>query len=224
MKNRLFRLGVLALAAVGGISYFLFFSEIFQIKKIAVSGEVGIYEENIKALVYPKNIFLINTGEIEKNILSNFSKIGKVEIYRSLPDALDILITERTPIALWCEQDHCFFADKEGVIFGENPPETDLIKIMGPKEMLNKEKISQILDIQRKLKENPQVTATQALIASEERLNIGTSEGWEIYFNSKGNLDWQVQELALVLEKQITPAKRKNLEYIDLRFSRVFYK
>ena len=67
-------------------------------------------------------------------------------------------------------------------------------------------------------------TTTGAVIVSEERLNVKTSEGWEIYFNTADDLDWQVQELALVLEKQITPEKRRNLEYIDLRFSRVYYK
>ena len=59
---------------------------------------------------------------------------------------------------------------------------------------------------------------------SEKRLNTKTSEGWEIYFNLKGDLNWQITELGLVSEKQIPLEDRGELEYIDLRFSRVYYK
>jgi len=55
-------------------------------------------------------------------------------------------------------------------------------------------------------------------------LDAETTEGWTVRFNLKGDLDWQVTELRLALEKQISPEKRKSLEYIDLRFSRVYYK
>lgn len=209
---------------MGGISYFLFFSGVFRIEKISVSGGEKISEENIKTLIHKGNIFLADTEEIEKNILSNFPQIGKVEIHRNFPDALDVLVMERMPAALWCDEARCFLADNEGVVFEESAPETDLIKITGTKEMLNKEKISQIMEIRDRVKDNLGITITRAFIATEERLNVKTSEGWEVYFNLKKDFDWQITELSLVLEKQISPEKRKKLEYIDLRFSRVFYK
>lgn len=221
---------------ISGISYFLFFSDFFEIEKIIVLrqaqdnserviiGQVKVSEEDIKSLVPQKNIFLIDIEEIKKDILAKFIKIDSVQVQRSFPDALSILVKERSPLAAWCEQDSCFLVDKGGVIFEEVSTTADLIKIAGAKEMLNKEKIAQILDIQHKLKDGPGITTTQAFIASEQRLNIKTSEAWEIYFNTEGDLNWQLQELGLVLEKQITPEKRSNLEYIDLRFSRVYYK
>lgn len=223
-KNRFFWLGFLALFAIEGIVYFLFFSGIFQIEKIIVSGGEKVSEESVKAFIPRENIFLIDVKEIEKNILNNFPQIGKVEIHRSFPDALNVLATERLPVALWCQEPRCFLVDNEGVIFEGSASETDLIKITGPKEILDKEKISQIMGIKEKLEDGLGVTTTQAFISTEGRLNIKTSEGWEAYFNLKGDLDWQIQELSLVLEKQISPIKRKILEYIDLRFSRVFYK
>lgn len=225
MKNQFFGFGFLFFTVIGGISYFLFFSGFLQIEKITVSGVEKISEEDIKAFIPGGNIFLVDTEEAEKDILNNFLQIGGVEIRRSFPDALNVSVTERMPSALWCEGKNCFSVDREGVIFEEAASlETDLVRIAGPKEMLDKEKISQILEIGNKMKDDLGITAAQAFIATEGRLNVETSEGWEIYFNLQGNLDWQITELGLVLEKQISPEKRKKLEYIDLRFSRVFYK
>lgn len=234
-KNRFFRLGILTLIFLFSTSYFLFFSEIFQVEKIVVTGDEKVPTEDMKSLIEKnlenkiiflktKSIFLLDLAKIEKDILGNFPQIAELELHRGFPDALNIIVIERLGVAQWCKDDKCFVIDKEGITFEEVSTETDLIKISGPKEMLKKEKIAQILEIQAKLKEQVGITTTQAIIDSEERLNIETFEGWEIYFNLKGDLNWQIQELGLVLEKQVPPEKRKKLEYVDLRFSRVYYK
>lgn len=225
LRNRFFRLGILVLAVIGPIYYFFLFSNFFQIKNIIITGNSAVSEDNIKAFIPVKNIFLINADNIKKDILENFPQVAVIEISKALPSALNVAVEERLAKAVWCEAEKCFFVDDEAVIFGEADGNAgELIKITGAKEMLNKEKIAQILEIQGKLAHQLSVTTTQAIIVSNERLNIKTFEGWDIYFNSKGDLDWQLQELGLILEKQISQSKRMNLEYIDLRFSRVFYK
>ena len=210
-----------------GISYFLFFSGIFQIEKITISGNSKVTQEKIESLVGPNNLFLVDTKKIAKNILDNFPQLANAEVRRGFPDALSIEVAERTASAQWCPNNKCFLIDGEGVIFEEvfAPEETErLIKIAGERGLLNKEKIAQILDIQVKLREIAGVTTTKTFIVSGERLNVEVSEGWEIYFNTENSLDWQAQELSLVLEKKISPEKRTKLEYVDLRFSRVYYK
>ena len=57
---------------------------------------------------------------------------------------------------------------------------------------------------------------------SEQRLNVKTVSGWEVYFNLKGDIDWQITELKTILENKIPPKNWRNLDYIDLRFDRVF--
>ena len=219
--------GFLFLVPMGGISYFLFFSGIFQIENIMVSGNGKVSQEKIESLVADNNIFLVDTGKITKDILNNFPQLAKAEVRRGFPNALSIVVAERASLAQWCQDNKCFLVDGEGVIFEEvfAPEEAErLIKIAGERELLNKEKIAQILDIQVKLRKTAGVTTTKAFIVSGERLNIGVSEGWEIYFNTENSLDWQIQELSLVLDRQISPEKRRKLEYVDLRFSRVYYK
>lgn len=231
LRSRVFWIGTLSALAIAGIYYFLFFSDFFKIKKITISGDQIISEENVRPFIRRDNIFLTDTKDIQRNILNNFLQVAEAKVRKRPPNALNIIILKRLAVALWCEEEKCFFVDNNAVIFGQiaderfAPSEVEgLIKIIGAKEMLNKEKVSQILNIQKIIKDGSMATTTQAFVVSEERLNIKTTEGWEIYFNLKGNLDWQLQELGRVLEKQISPQKRKNLEYINLRFSRVYYK
>lgn len=221
-RRRFFRLGILISVMFGGLFYFLFFSGTFQIEKIIVSGVEWAPE--IKLLVPRKNIFLIDTVKIREDILNNFPQIAEAEIKRAFPDAINILVTERIAVAVWCEGGNCFLIDRQGVVFEKAPPEIDLIKIFEEKESITQEKLSQLLEIQSKLKKVLDISITEALFVSEQRLDLKTSEGWEIFFNLKGDLDWQITELRLILEKQIPPERRGELEYINLRFKRVYYK
>jgi len=214
---------VLAAIIAVVILYYLFFSNFFQIKKIKVAGQNMVAREDILAIIPAANIFLIDAAETERNILNSFPRIAMAEVRRALPDTLDIKVTERLAAAIWC-QERCFLIDENGIIFDKAPAEIDLIGIFGERELLGKEMIGRITELKTKLKEKSGVGATKAFIVSEDRLNLQVSDGWKIYFNLKGDLDWQIQELGLVLEKQIPPEKIKNLEYIDLNFSRVYYK
>jgi cell division septal protein FtsQ len=223
LRNRFFWLGLLFLVVAGATFYFLFFSEFFQVEKVVVTGEEKISKEEIKTLIPQKNIFLTDLKKIRENILKKFPQIAEVEINRGLPDVLNVQVSERVAVAVWCEQD-CFLIDREGVVFEIAPLETDLVKIFGEKKLFGKDKISQILEIKSKLKENLDIGIKKASLVSPKRLNVETTENWEIYFNLERDLDWQITKLGLVLEKQIPPEKRRNLQYIDLRFSRIYYK
>lgn len=233
----------LALIAAGAVFYGLFVWQFFWVEKITVSGEQKIAKEDIESLIgqnlenavlflKTKSILLVNGGQIEKDILNTFPQIASAEVSKSLFDAISVQITERVAVALWCENENCFLLDGEGVIFEGAPTDSTMLVIkrgessgelsLG-KVVLEKNKLAQILEVKSQLTENVKISINNAVI-SDGRLNIETSEGWQIRFNLKGDLAWQLMELKLALEKQISPEKRRSLEYIDLRFSRVYYK
>ena len=84
---------------------------------------------------------------------------------------------------------------------------------------MEKELLSKILEINTELK-NLEILAKEVLIVSDDRLNVETQEDWEIYFNPKKDLNWQLTKLKAVLEENYLPK-----EYIDLRFGdRAFVK
>ncbi len=236
--------GFLVLIVTCAVFYGLFFWKIFWVEKIIVSGEQKLSKEEIEFLVSKrlentvlffktKSILAVDGGQIKKDILNAFPRIGEARISKSFFDAINVQIIERTASALWCGNETCFLLDDQGVIFEEAPPDSELIVIetyQPPDELflgetvMAKDKIAQILAIENKLAEASKISIKKAVLLSDERLDVETTEGWTIRFNLKGDLDWQVTELKLALEKQISLEKRKSLEYIDLRFSRVYYK
>ena len=238
-KNRFFRLGILIFIFFAILSYFLLFSEFFQVKQIIITGEKKISSESLeffienkleKKLLFfkTKSIFLVNLNRIRKEIFNNFPQIAEVEMSRGFPDALNIIIIERLGLAVWCYDEDCFLLDNEGVIFEKAPLENNsYLKIQNlalnqspnlGQKVIEKEILLQILKIESNLKEEFKIPLQDISLISDERLNIRTFEGWEIYFNPKGDLNWQLTKLRAVLSEEIPAEKRKNLEYIELRF------
>ena len=192
-----------------------------------------------------KSIFLANCQKITKSVLNNFPTIAKIEISRGFPRVLNVVVIERLGIACWQQEEQYFLLDDKGIIFDplyqkigvgarkifeENPK---LLKIESRTQdrelkpgdrVIEKEKIAEILWIISELKQNLKIAVDLAEIVSEERLNVKTNKGWEIYFNTKEDINWQITEIDLLLQNKIPLEKRDALEYIDLRFSRVYYK
>ena len=242
---RFFWLSLLIFVIIGTVFYFLFFSEIFQVKEIVITGEKKVLKQELesfmekrlenKILFYKtKSIFVVGLNEIKKGILDSFPQIAEVEIKRVLPNTLNVVVTERLGLAIWCWEDNCFFLDNEGVLFEEVRLRTELIKIIDEQNtnsfafgerVIEKEKLSQILKIESELKNGLKIPLEEIRIVSENRLNVKTKEGWEIYFSLKEDLDWQLTRLKLVLlEKEVPFQIREELQYIDLRFEKVYYK
>lgn len=227
LKSKFFWLGLLALLVFGGAVYLFIFSSVFQIKNIQVLGSQKISAQDLTEIIFVNsgNIFLINFEEINKIILEKYPQIANINFERKFPDSLIAQIEERKPEVVLCNND-CFFIDKEGVAFEKvsgAPPEMLIVKTeelssyKGAK-LLSEEQISQIL----KIKSYQTVPFGEILIVSDTRFNVKTTEGWEIYFNPKENLDWQLTELDLVLKEKVPLEERGNLEYIDLRFDKVY--
>jgi cell division protein FtsQ len=185
-----------------------------------------------------KSIFLVNFSEIKKEISKNFPPIGEIILKRKFPDKIIVQIEERKPIAVFNQEDLYFFLDKEGIIFDpvrtniSNGVENTLAdgqlikikKVLEAKELklgdrvLDKELLSSILEIESKLENNLKGPIEEVLVVSDERINLKTSEGWEIYLNPKGDIEWQLTKLRVDLEEEIPQERRKDLEYIELRF------
>jgi len=238
LRNRFFWLTILILIIIGGLLYFVFFTPFFQIKEIQISGNQKVLTENLQSriqwvLSHQGNyIFLCNSNKINQEILQFFPQIASIDTKIKFPDKLLVKIEERKPAAIFIYSDKYFLIDKEGVIFEETFPNGDeYLKIKNPtlsqgfnlgSKVVENDILTSILEIGSKLKGDFKIPLEEVIIASEQRLNIKTLEGWEIYFNPRGDLDWQLTKLDAILENRIPPEKRRNIGYIDLRFERVY--
>lgn len=243
-RNRFFWLGILILIIFGGIFYLICFHSFFQVKVIKIFGNQKVATEDLENLVNEKitqkvlffpsrSIFFANFSEIKKEILKNFPQVEETDLKREFPDTLFLQIKERKPVAVFCEEANCFFIDKHGIIFESAVTKTDLIRLaslprdsakevereisLGEK-IISEEHLSKILEVGVKIKNELKILPEEFLVVSEERFNVKTLEGWQIYFNFREDLDWQLTKLRAVLEEEIPQEKRKDLEYIDVRF------
>lgn len=241
--KRSFWQSVLVILFLFGISYFFAFSPVFQIKEVKIAGAQKVPQEQIMSkindilpksiLIFKtKSIFLANISQTEEGLLENFPQIEGAVFDREFPASLNVEIKERGARALWCNGE-CYLIDKDGVAFEAAPDNNQLMQIevetafeqakLG-QSVISRELLSSILKIEALLKEKAGLETQKAMVISTERVNFKTREGWEIYFNLEDDFEWQVTKLTLVLEREILPEKREILEYIDLRFTRVYYK
>lgn len=228
LKSRFFWLTALILFVFTSLFSFLFFSGIFLVEKIIVTGQEKVSKEAIKSLVVPGNIFLIDKEAIRVKILESFPQIAEVEISRGLPDSLNILVVERVPVAVWCQEEDCFLLDNKGMIFEKTTVEDEnqraSIRDLRGGEMalgeivIGEEELSKILKIGSDLKSGLKIEIGEFMISPDDKLIALTRGNWEIYFSLANDIDWQVTKLKAVLEEKIPKDQRGDLEYIDLRF------
>ena len=240
LKNRFFWLSFFILILVLGLSYLFIFSQIFRIEEIKVlntDDSLKIKVEGVIESEIGKSIFLVNLNKISEEILGQFPEIAQLDLKRKFPRIINIQIETREPVGIWCYQsyDKCFFINKEGIIFkeiGEEPIEGKIIILLLKEgeifvlgeEILVPQILELILEIEKELEENLKIEIEDFTIVSEKRLNIKTKENWEIYFNLEKDIELELTKLKVLLEKEIPPENRRNLEYIDLRFEKIFYK
>lgn len=109
-------------------------NDAFELKAVKIQGNRFIAKEDIFELAgidFSKDIFDVNTGEIEKRILKH-GMIEKVSVTRFLPSALIIKVKERNLLAVISGSDLSAI-DMTGTIFSQFPVESiyDLPAITG---------------------------------------------------------------------------------------------
>ena len=224
------------------LGYILFFSPIFKIRSIEVSGNKEVEAEEIKNSFTYGNIFLVSENKIKNDLIKKIPKIGDLEISKNLiKRSIKLTIEERGRLGIACqvkeETEDCFYIDKKGIIF-EDAPQTSgslilLIKDYSQREFYLGKKIfeQRIVDFisqaRQDLSSEIGLTALDFNVLSFplKDLKVMTNEGWYIIFDLEGDIKNQLLSLKAALEEKILGEERKNLEYIDLRIeNRIYYK
>jgi len=224
-KNKFFWIGLLLFIILSGLFYLFIFSSVFQVKKITVLGTEKTSAEEIRIIVSnnAKNIFLADLEEIDRMLCQKYRQIGNVDIKRDLPDVLLVQIEERKPVAVISKYEGYFFIDKEAVIFEEIPEKPlEMLIIKSEEDLIQKEQLDQVLKVNSVLRNDLKIPIKEILIKSEKRIDVKTMEEWNIYFNPKKDLDWQLEEFGILLKEKISLENRENLEYVDLRFEKIY--
>jgi len=254
IKSRVFFDIVLAFALVSLLIYLLFFSKVFKIQNIQIVSFAEAPKENILRLVEKElqakvlffiqknSFFLISSKNLEGKIAKEFPLVSEVSVKKGLNRSLFIEAKPRIAQSIWCfnNVESCFLADQQRILFEKFPtdqaPETNLVFVNSElaikpifSEACSENLLERIIETNKVLNDfglfNSAFTekANGFLYVKTIDPSNGTG-GWEAYFNPKQDTALDMLKLRLLFDKEISPEKRKTLEYIDLRFSKAYYK
>ena len=224
--------------------YFLFFSNFFTFKEIIVSGNAKIPQEEVlkkiqkevdskKFYIINNNLLLFNLEGVENDILANFPLASNVKIIKKYPNTINVLVDERVGAAIFCNfsenetSENCYVIDWQGIVFESFLLEDQLLPkinnvnlqeelVLGNK-VIGEELLVTILRFYLDM-ERLGIQLDEFLIIADNRINIVTNDGWEVYFNPAEDIEWQLTKLNAVLNEGISLEERVDLEYIELRF------
>lgn len=221
---------------------YLFRMDQIRIKEVSVDSENLILRDQVKKeveemigsyylKVLPKNsFFFVPEENIKSKILTDFPKVKSVVLEKTFPNKISISFDERKQEALLCYGKNCGFLDKSGFVFEKAPyfsgdsylkffdeisSSTDKTLAIGKNviEAAKFEKIINFIDLSNK----GGVLITKVYLKEGDFYKLVTKEGWSIFINDNVDTAVAFDNLMLGLKGTIKD-KRKNLDYIDLRF------
>lgn len=240
-KKKLFWLFVFIFLVFDGFFYLFIFSEIFQIKEIKITGNDRVASETLeqiiksgidKKIVFPtKAIFLADLEKIENEIQDKFPEIKRVQLKRKFPNTLILVVEARNSFMVLCQNEtNCFKVDEEGFVFERTEKGVEFSVFVPEKQIVLGEQViagdclASIKQIQKSLQQDLKIEAKEFWFL-EDRFNVKTSDGYELYFDLKTDVLGQIFNLSQLLKEKVSLQELEKLEYIDLRFgNRVYFR
>jgi hypothetical protein len=217
--------------------YLIVFLNYFWVNSIEVSGNQRIktqdLEESIDQSVSRKvlfwktrNIFLFDPYLKVQELIEEYPVLSGLKITKKYPDKIILSVQERKAVATLCNSE-CFLIDSSGFLFEKAEKRANFnIKVDHLEPFLGKKALGQneIKGIIYLWKETNEAVGINEFQIEDFNLYLYTKENWIIKFNLKEDIELQALKLKMVLEDKIPQEKRKNLEYIDLRFKGIYFK
>ncbi len=238
LKKRQFWFSVLALLLLGGIIYLLFFSPLLKIKQtptftpvptISQAKEIAQKLETLEG----KSLLFLSTKNLTQELLKMSPELEAVYFKRNFKShSLVLTYKLKTPALILCQEqeENCCLADNNGALFACNEQfsfwdKTGLALLLADNKQTTASSIKDLAFLKASLENGLGLKITFFKQGEEpQTIEAKTAEGWSIYFNQADDLNLALTKLKLLLEEKIKEEERANLEYIDLRFSKAYYK
>jgi hypothetical protein len=248
---------------VGIISYVSHLPKV-RISEVVLSGGLLVTEKEIKDesllfmqgkyfWLFPKNnSFLYNKNELKIHLKEKFKRIDTIDIKLEGLNTIQVSITERKPVAIWCRdivgtstttevvsgfKESCYFIDSFSTVFAQAPSFSGdayfkfygLLKDedpIGKKYIASSTGFTSINNFIESV-ESLKIKPISLIGKEEDEFSLLLQGGGEIYFDTRKSLDITFDNLKILLESPELKIKQGQLpvEYVDLRYgNKLFYK
>ena len=252
LKTKLLALAALILS--GTLAWALFFNVYFTIDDVIVQGAELIDEHKIYNIIEKQlqkkrlfifkqnNFFVFSKRQVKNEILKNFN-VADLRVNKDLPRALTVSFAEKTPAAVWSENDHYYYIDADLTVLAEveslslntrqfivlkNETTQPLIRLSGlvKKVSLDKTYVFFCLNLaQKAVAGGVSIDSVFLVNEPEKTIRLHITDGPQAYFNVENDLNSQFEKLNILLTEKFNPNDLKKLDYIDLRFGdKIYYK
>lgn len=244
LSNKIKLIILAALTASLILIWLLFFSTLFKINKIEVSGAGENLAEEVESLarevaedrlVGKNNLLLYDKNEL-KRVLNDKYYLQNLNIERKLFHTLKIVLVEKNQTAVWREDDKYFYLDGEGNTINQIDPlninrsQLPLIenltgsKIEGRKANIDQPTIDYILTLFNEFTDKRHGFEIERFILDKDlnTIKMAVISGPKIYFNLMKTVANQAARLDLIIKEKL----RDNFatkEYVDLRYGNNIY-
>ncbi|MEN9923188.1 MAG: hypothetical protein RIS09_702 [Actinomycetota bacterium] len=190
---------VVTLIAAG--TYVVYFSEIFAVKTINVTGSKIVAESEILRVASVEigtSLARIDTQEISRR-LQVFPSIGSVEVRRVWPSEVVLAISERSPVATMAFNDRWKFVDANGVVYGETSRiPSGLIPISAESESARKSIAEVIQNLPASIKRQVLTMSAQ----SEDSVMLTLTESRQVVWGNAEQISRKVEVLEVLLQRK----------------------
>ncbi len=227
----------LGIAALLIVFYYAAISPYFKISEVEVSGNSQVSSQAISDAIRGSSnarLFFLNSGRVNSILTSELPSIKEVVEYdRTWPNKITLKVMERNPGFAIRSNNNYFLVDDEGVVVMQiDEPENLLIvedqvvETFARNEALPNPKLAPFvlsMNKQWQGKVSSAVTIVKFPGKGSTEVQFETSEGWSVMFDTARPVNGQLNNLALILNKQIPARDRSQLAYIDLRLNKFAY-
>ena len=233
------------IAVLAGLAvvYFMFFSRALSVTNITVTDNHAVSTESIQGalsqagqfrflLLRKDNFFLMTEGRVNAALARIIPEIKQVKTQRVWPNKIMVKVTERNPGFVILSAGNYFLVDDEGTIVKQvSSPENFLVaedqlqENFAQGETLNT-KLAPFVTSMVKLwpaKVNTPIIRAKFPGKAGNDVEFVTNSGWSVLFSLDRPAREQLENLVLLLNKQISARDQEKLAYIDLRLDKWAY-
>jgi len=220
---------IAAMICLLAIGLFMFSkSDFFSVKDIQTTGLKNVSKDEVLKLmgtVKGENLFLTDTEAIAQKIKLH-PLIAKVEVKKSLPGTLLLIIQERVPAALIFNNDGMVEVDSQGVIlrFYQTWPQNDqpvltgiqVPETIGPGQRLNDPLLDKGLLLIRQAPEGLLSRVGEINMASDRQVFLYLTTGTQVKLGQENQFADKLKLLNELLGSSEYKSMEKAIKYIDL--------
>lgn len=219
--------------------YFMLNYEPFIVHDAQITGNQRIGTQDIQNVlgIYNQSAAILNPAQIQTNIMAAFPDVSDVQVEVSIPNNVNVTVTERTPVAAWHQDGQVVWVDFEGFAFPPRGQVDGLLSITASGAPITLQTDPTVLQIGARPFLQPGLFHTieaiipylpqGASLIYDPIFGLGWTDpqGWKVYFgNSNGdtNLKLQIYQTMLdFLKKKSIKPVLISVEYPDAPFYRV---